>query len=47
MEANGNDPQKAAIWFLKENPELLRSWIDDPEVKTSVEKALEKEKIQN
>ncbi|HPA58955.1 MAG TPA: glycine betaine ABC transporter substrate-binding protein, partial [Synergistales bacterium] len=47
MEANGNDPQKAAIWFLKENPELLRSWIDDPEVKASVEKALEKEKIQN
>ena len=43
MEANDNDPQKAAIWFLKNNPDLWRSWIDDADVKASVEKALEKE----
>lgn len=47
METNGNDPGKAAVWFLKNNSSLWRSWIEDPEVIASVEKALEKEKIQD
>jgi len=47
MESHDNDPNKAAIWFLKNDQPLWRPWIDDPEVIASVEKALEKEKIQD
>lgn len=46
MEAHENDPQKAVLWFLKNNADLWHSWVDDPKVKEMLEKALEKEKIQ-
>ena len=44
MEAHENDPQKAALWFLKNNVAFWHSWIDDPKVLLKVDKALEKEK---
>lgn len=46
MEAHGNDPQMAALWFLKNNIDFWHSWIDDlEEVSEKVDKALEKEKL--
>ena len=46
MEAHGNDPQKAALWFLKNNTDFWHSWVDDSEeVSEKVDKALEKEML--
>ena len=46
MEAHGNDPQKAALWFLKNNTDFWHSWVDDSKEATEkVNQALEKEKL--
>lgn len=42
LKAHGSDPDKTAIWFLKEYPDLWKSWIEDTEVVGKVEVALEK-----
>ncbi len=43
MQAHGNNPDKAAIWFLKTNPDLWQAWMEDSQVREAVAKALEKE----
>jgi ABC-type proline/glycine betaine transport system substrate-binding protein len=44
MQAHGNDPDKAAVWFLQTNPDLWQAWIEDPQVVQAVTEALAKEK---
>ncbi len=44
MQGHGNNPDKAAVWFLQTNPDLWQAWIEDPQVVQAVTEALAKEK---
>jgi ABC-type proline/glycine betaine transport system substrate-binding protein len=41
MKNNGDDVDKTAIWFLKENTDLWHQWVEDEEKIKRIEKALE------
>ena len=42
MESHGNDPSKAALWFLRNYPSLWQSWMEDPARTEKVKKALKR-----
>lgn len=44
MKNEGKSPEEAAVWFLKQNPELWKAWISDPERIEKVEQRLAKTK---
>jgi glycine betaine/proline transport system substrate-binding protein len=41
MQANDNDAKKAAVWFLRENADQWKGWVQDEERIGLIEKALQ------
>ena len=39
-ELNGASLEETALWFLRENPDLWKGWIEDPQVAAKVEASL-------
>jgi glycine betaine/proline transport system substrate-binding protein len=40
MKENNTGPEEAARWFLKEHPDLWKSWVKDPDRQERISKAL-------